>query len=381
MDSLTIEYLSTDESAKQLVLDYWERDEEDNFMLKVIEVAKKHSMQPPTVSTAVNKECIIYSNTIACENCKSPYEIRNRTHYKSKTIPSHWLCDECEQEEIQTQDKLKEKILAWKFKSAMGSYQDIKDHSLKDMLYLYSILEYTNNDYKSEIKPYNTVANGSKLSPTKNFDTIIYSELISKNILTVNPLKNLNNVHYLDNENVDFIWTEVSFLPTIHGYKNSLEDTIERMKAILFEKRWSGKHLDEITLISSYLLVNESISFAYYLSKRNQFRLHDNKYIEIFKIVAGLIKEYTVSQVNNLLFKAAKEAEDYYFTKNQDLDVAGKVFFSSFQRKVDSAIKSRWKISPLKYSNSPVTIINEVFFHDIMGVEEYGFNLLPNEII
>jgi hypothetical protein len=382
MDSLTIENLSDDKSIKQLVSDYWERDEEDNFKFKVTEIANKYEVKAPIINITINKECVVYSNAIACKNCKSPYEIRNRTHYKSKNLSPSWLCSECEQEEVEFQNQQKEKILDKKFKDAMSLHQNIEDYSLIQLLCLYSILEYTNNDYKSEIKPYNTVASNSKLSPTKALDSWMYSELITKDILTINPLRNYNKVQYFDNENVDYLWAEVSLLPTIHGYDNNLADTVERIQSILYEKRWSGKHLDDAKLICSNLLINEAIAFAYYLSGSKDFQFTSENYMDIFMLVVKLIKVYKVSQINNLIWRASKDAEKYYFEKRQDSEMAGSVFIKSLTRMTDYALKDQWKIKPLtRNSNTPVSIISEIFFNGILSVEEYGFNQLPSDII
>lgn len=265
----------------------------------------------------------------------------------------------------------------------MSNHQNIEEYSLANILYLYSILEYTENNCKSEINPYSIITANKKLSPTKYLDSYMYESLIKNHILAINPLKNLDKVQYLDNENVDYLWAEVSFLTTIHGYGYSLLETVESMKSILYEKRWSGKQLDEIPNIIKLIMAAESLSFAHYLSNRDSCFSVENIQLDLLVDIIKIIDIYTINQVNYFLFRAAKKSEYFYLNKGKDREESTNIFIKEFNYLVNDAIKNKKDIHGLKRSISVVeSTISRILFKNILKIDNYSYyDALPEEII
>jgi len=273
-------------------------------------------------------------------------------------------CDGCQEVKNKTLRKKRETIISVYPKTMKKiKYETL---SATDKVFLSALLHAGLSDDTSKIKGELVLQN--KLSPTTNFDKEILHHLVSRGIISVDPMSPIDA--FLDNEFPSSYYIfEVNYLINIEPNTVSLLEYPDREEII--------NQREECLGIWKQIALNESLEYLVEQMKIAKFDFNPKEKTNL--VISHLIEDYSIGQIRNLIYGSVNNAAAWYQKSNITKKHAANSVITTLNNRGERAKVEGWNLKNYHRSfNAVLSQISMVFFDSILKIGNRGYEEVPS---
>ena len=238
----------------------------------------------------------------------------------------------------------------------------INELSFKDAVYALSLIRHSLSEDLNYAEPFSEKS--PSFSPTFGLTNEVVKHLYSKAFIAICPQSNVDAFDYdEDLETTEAYYpTRVlwRFLPnyTKDEKKQFIQELEELVNGDEQPEFWREHHNEVWMNIAK----NECIEYLIYSANARGLKLESigDKTHSVLEVI---LKDYSIGQVFNLIFTAARDTNDFAVRENIPRFQARNMLIGSIQRKADKAIAEDWTIRNSRRDfNCPQSVVSSTFF-------------------
>jgi hypothetical protein len=395
---LKLEILTDNKELASICELYWEVDSNLDFVHKVGELSELAKIDKAKLTSVIRESCNAYVSDWKCSGCQKPFVFSGRSDFtKNRSYllngsyrQETFLCGECEKkrrereiEERKQQEeaarKAREVIEIELRKKIRENYDlsnrqpiDIKSLSLKDAIYLTSILR---GAYENLTKIMPVSMFDQPLTADKDFSTEIIKHLHQNGLIYVHP--DTEPEAFVNNDISQFYIYHVYYAPPIS--QSSPDDPKSLVTELhqLINAEWSEEWCQEALDIWKKVALSECKEYLLFVLDEHHFEFNPGE--KTTQYLEYALSNFSTAQVFNTIWRVAKDAAAYYQREQISKRQAANAAIASIQKYSERAIAENWEIKPYKRNyKCPQAIISEVFYNFALKLGEDGFQIIPN---
>jgi len=396
---IEVDILTSDKELATICELYWEINDEFEFVHKVAELAELAGVDKFRFSTLVKESCCAHIPDWNCDDCGRPYTFSSRSDFTSKrkylkdnAYHQHsFVCSDCQKtrREIETRkrkeqeeaarrakeiadEKMRKKIRET-FELSKRPHTDISSLSLRDLVYLYSILIVGAFENLTKIMP--VAMFEQPLAPTKEFTSEIVNSLFDNRLIFIHP----------DTEPEAFVKDDLSRFYTWHVYyappvsSKELDNPSVIMQEILWRinEDWHEEWYQEAVELWRRIALEECKEYLLFVLNEHHLEFNPGK--KTSQYLEYALQHFSTAQVFNTIWRSAKDAAAYYQRESISKRQAANSAVASIRRIIERAIAEEWEIKPFRRNyKCPQSVLSAAFFNTVLRVGDDGFQISPN---
>ena len=254
----------------------------------------------------------IVSDSRICAYCRVPL-IKKRPPKSENYNFNDFFCPICQRSEFKYIDSKKlnkvrndtERISMLVLRHINNQeFNDISidDISLKQKIYLAALLKGADSHRYDMIDPISSFMNN--LSPTKEYDDIIFSELFRNKIIRIHPTSVVKPNNFIVNESLRFKRMDVTLSLNI----NYSDDDINSLLKPSYTLN------DELVNLWNEVIYWECIEV--FLNRMIEFKFEYKVGIETKTFFESIIPKLPIAQIYSIIWRAIQKSQDYYGEAN-----------------------------------------------------------------
>jgi hypothetical protein len=234
-----------------------------------------------------------------------------------------------------------------------------------------------------QIQPLESFAYNKPLSPSDDYTTLIYSELVKHNIIIPSPISDITafgwegqngNFNFLDNFPHAFCLYKTWYIINV-----TCDDGFDSLvKKLLLGNYYNSEvNIKEAFGLWKVIAKQECIVYFEYQLSAVGFNTQFGKKTNI--VIEKLLENFSVSQVYALIWKEVASASKAYLEHRFSKNYAKNIAIHGVERYGERALENGWEI--IKYSRNrevPQSILSLVLFNLVLLINDDGFNEPPN---
>lgn len=213
------------------------------------------------------------------------------------------------------------------------------------------------------------------LSPCESYDEEILMQLYRADLLFVHPGSNKHeNVIVVkgDPPSFRFYPLDVHWLIQLVDLKKP-EKTIEELEKILSAKKWPASWSSEVNALRTRIALEESLQYLRYVLSEHGFNFNVGE--KTTQTVKSLLNDFSVAQIYNFCWRAAKDAAAFYLRSRVPKKQAANIVPGAIQRMFEKAIVEGWEVKPFQRNfNVPQCMVSQVLYNTTLKIGDEGFN-------
>lgn len=371
-----------DEQVCELCTDYWRLADKKMFTCKLSELSEKHNLPAADIRRLVNRNSTAFSCKLSCIKCGVPYSFKSRTDYldswRTHAI-THWICDTCD--EVQKKEKavLREKKKHLKYDILCEFYQGecadgltIAEISFSDAVYLLSVIRTGASEDLSHIVPHEYYE--IPLSPSKDFDREILLQLYHDYALSIHPHSNQETITIVNKDPTSFRFDPlgVHWLLPISDEQRP-EHIVKELERLLPSKEWPATRASEVNALRTRIALEESLQYLRYVLSEHGFNFTIGE--KTIQVVKSLLNEFSVAQIYNFCWRAAKDAASFYMRKYVSKQHAANTVTGSIKRMSEKSLAEGWEVKSFRRNfDLPQCMVSQVLYNTTLKIGDSGFN-------
>lgn len=385
MEKLNLIIFTDDEIVISLCKNYWQISEDLKFENNVKSLAKAAELSQKQFLELINDECNAQSTEIFCQDCEVPAIFKSRNDFLEKQrglnwYLSNWLCEDCSAERKHQEEQKKLDAINRYRQLIKQNYSSepaeiiLENLFLEDALYLLSFIRFCANEELTFGRPYGSLNFHESLSPKTEFDYEILRHLYKRGIIKVHPESPVDaftgemaETFYLDK-----VFWILPVLPASDHSKHLVKQLEEMFRLNTFPREW----LDESLALWRKLALNECLQYLEHSLEEHNLTLTPGE--KTILVINALLEDYSVAQVFNMIWRAAKDAAAFLVRKGVSKQHAANTVVGAMQRYGENAKIQGWEVKPYRrHFDCPQSMVSQVFFDSILKIGEAGFNQVP----
>ena len=366
--ALHIEYVDADPVTQALCLRYW-RVEGGRFVETVARIYRDEGISQTEFTALVKRHSRAWSTVIKCMRCGEPMQFATRSDYISRAERRLFRCPACiatEQDQLETAKRLR---IIEALDRGMANARPLAQLDPCHCLYLWALLKYAGSEDLGYIRAYCKVRH-ERLTPMRDFDRELINELWRNGVIAVDP-DSISTAVELDSEqNARVHFTEVQWLPTVRGASGVL--LYELLEAHVLDPGFITAGAASLQACCDHLALLECLAFLEMALE--EYRLGYRAGEKTRAMIVTALKVFTVAQVCNILFRAARDAAAFYQRGGVSRDHAAKSVVGSFERLMEKSIANEWVVTPFRRNyNLPQSVLSRLLYNRLLGTDDGGF--------
>ena len=279
---------------------------------------------------------------------------------------------------IQKRNDVKREIIENNYGQYYGPSPDINELSLKDSLYLLSVLRHSLSEDFYSVQPFND--HHLLLAPTYDYLDEITQHLYSKKLISISRDSDINSFVFDDEltKTTGYYPTRViwEFLPSmLDGEKRMY---MRELDTLVKSKKWPASWESGKDSLWRHIAKYECLEYYSYLLKERGYEQEDfgPKTHHVFEV---MLERFSVSQIFNMSWQAVRDTTDYIVKKGLPKYHAKNSFIGAIERKSDKALAEGWKVRFSRRDfNCPQTVVSSTFFDVFLGLGQSAFDTVPH---
>lgn len=135
----------------------------------------------------------------------------------------------------------------------------------------------------------------------------------------------------------------------------------------------SVKQSPEFNALCKEAQLNECIGFLKVMLEEHQLYLSPGE--KSRQMLSRCLEHFSVAQVYNFIWRAAKDAAAYYMRSSISKRQAANSVVGNISRSLERALANEWKVKPFgRNYNLPQSSLIRVIFNMILGTDDSGFD-------
>lgn len=368
---LHIEYLDADDDTRALCLRYWRLDvDSGRFAETVARIYRDVGISQTELTAMVRRHSRAWSTVMKCSRCAEPLLFATRTDFISRTEGRPFRCDACqasEQEQLAIAKRLR---IVQAFENAMAEARPLSALTPRQCLYLLALMKYAGSEDLSHIRPYFQVRQ-ERLTPQRDMDRDLINELWRAGVIAVDPTSDPAAIELDSQQNARVHFNEVRWLPTVLGLAgpalyDRLEQQVLHPDFLLLGAQELRACCDELALLECLAFLEMALE---------EYRLGYRAGDKTRAMIVTALQTFTVAQVCNVLYRAARDAAAFYQRGGVSRDHAAKTVVGSFERLMEKTTANEWIVTPFRRNfNLPQSVLSRLLYNRLLGTDDGGFS-------
>lgn len=275
-------------------------------------------------------------------------------------------CEGCQEKRQRIQEEKRAAIIStYTTNVDKVKYEDL---SVTSKIFLSALLHAGLDDGATKVLGERVAEN--KLSPTEDFDQIILEQLLSENVILVDPMSPLT-AFSMENFPNEYYVTEVNYLLNIETGSKGLSylEYPDRTEII--------QHKEECLGLWKQIALYECLE--YLVNQMKEARFHFNPQAKTKLVMNHLIEEYPIGQIWNLIYGSVNAAAAWYQRSNVPRKRAANSVITILNNRGDRAKAENWKLKPYRRSyDSKLSQLSMVFFDGILQIGNEAYEKIPS---
>ena len=375
-----LQFCTEDKQCVSLCEKYWEIDNEQRFVHKVSELADEFDIPSNQITKFVATYSNALSNNICCAECQIPYIFLSRSDFQQYGRQEcSWTCKQCQNEASQLEEAKRiraleqyREIIRAKYKSDNPGPIDPRGLSIESAVYLLSFVRLFAAEDFSFARPLNSVKR--RFSPTTNMDWEIARLLYREGLISVDPNSQIDafDGQMAQSFYLDKVQWHLPFGLDSDNPKDFASELEEALRNNVWPPEWIDGRLD------LWRKVGLHECLQYLAVALGEHGLSFNPGDKTFLVFGGLSEDYSVAQICNFIWRAAKDAAAFYVREAVSKQHAANTVIGAIQRYGERAKAEGWDIKPYRRNfDCPQSMVSEVLFNAVLRIGEDGFNKTP----
>ena len=389
MDEIVIEFYDPGSPYNALCQDFWEITPHGQFVYSIKRLAAKHRLPAREVTALVHDHCAAKSTKKYCAVCGASFVVESRDDFSHRKrqfsrFESWHICHECVTGQTRRVDEIVEEDEASKkrrrvremFDTTKTRAVDPRSMSLEDAVNLVALVRLNGSEDYEVIKPLNTAS--VSLSAIKENNRGIVSALQDKRLIVISDLTDPDTISFEDDE--------VMYYPSLVTYAVSgptreiRRRTIEELEGVFRTGDWPEQWYEEQVEVWKTIIIDEAIAYLKVSLEAHKFPAAPGEKTQ--SIFAGLSENYSLGQLYNIIWRAAKDTAAYYVREGITEQHATNVVVTKLQTYGERALAEGWKLTNYRRDfRCPEPMVSQVFFNAVLKIGGQGFDRKPTRII
>ena len=211
------------------------------------------------------------------------------------------------------------------------------------------------------------------LAPSERLRLEIYHALLHANAMAVSPSSSID-AFIFDEEN----WPQKYYTYQVtYNLNLVLPTNIKDIPSeLLYPTYYSSDHQEEALDLWRKIAVDECVEYLQYNLDKVSFDFSPGD--KTYTTFAILLKDFSVSQIYGIIWKAVADASKMYLEKSLSKRHAANTVIGACERYAERAISSHWDLTRYgRIRDLPQSILSEFFFNRVLGIGETGFDMPP----
>lgn len=383
MSLIRLEFLTQDDTLQRLCKRYWEFDKELNFIHKVADLSNEFNIPYRTLNKVVTEYSNAYSTEELCSSCGSPYVYSSRSDFQQRHRwdRKSWICPDCTDKLAEQQkaekvalEQRRRKIIEEAFDLSNTKPVDLLGISFEDAVCLLSLVRLGASEDLSFIRPLWTIKD--LLAPTDDMQYAIIKQLYQQHLIFVHPTSSPDAFEF-EGDVVKLLYLDrVTWaLSETSDGKNSKE-LISELERIFRNMEWPDRWYDEQLPFWKKLALHECLQYLKVTLDDHGFSLNPGE--KTLLVFNNLLETYSVAQIFNFIWRAAKDAAAFYVRERVPKQHAANTVVGSIQRQAEHALAEKWDVKPYRRDRRcPQSMVGQVLFNTVLQIGDEGFNSPP----
>lgn len=364
---MTLEVLTDDPIHATICLEYWQIKDDGGFVQTISDIAKAQKKTSAEITKIVKENCVFSSEELFCEACADPYYFDGRADYSVKIIRGKWMCQQCKSDQAQAELDSKYKCVLKHAEISLSKPASLHAISPRHMIALAALSRFGADEALSHIQAFNAIRN-LDLSPNADCSINLIKDLYSSGLLIVSPDSNLDRVTLKENGGYSFYMTEVEFLLP----STSSSEFISSIEEEIALDSFVDEHQLELRSFALEISLQECLAYLQRVLSEHQLQYSPGE--KTFLMLNKGLESYSVSQMCNFIWRAAKDAAAFYVRNRVSKDHAAKTVVGNIERQIERASANDWDVAAYKRNyDHPQSVLSRTLFNTVLKTDDGGF--------
>jgi hypothetical protein len=370
-----------DEDIRMLCEQYWKMSDSKTFTFKLSELLEQYGVSAVALRKLVNTNSTAHLSKFSCIECGEPRPFTSRTDFLNSSryySRTPWVCSTCadiqlqeKQREQEREDQLRQEVVDAEYQRKRDYGVSVVDMCFADAIYLLGVIRTGACEDLSYIMPHEHY--DIPLSPHADFDLEILRQLYHAGILCVHPGSKGQAVKVKSEvpETFSFYPLQVHWLLSLPESERAT-DLVAELENMLQKGNWPDAWASQVQELRTRVALEESLQYLQYVLSDHGFDLTVGK--KTTQVLQSLLRKFSVAQICNFSWRAAKEAASFYMRKDVSKKHAVNIVSGVIQRMADRAIAEGWETKPFgRNYDLPQCMISQVLYNTVLQIGDDGF--------
>lgn len=374
---LHIEYLDADPKVRALCQRYWRvHGETARFAETVAKIYREEGLSQAEFTALVRHHSRAWSTVMRCSRCAEPLQFATRTDFISRREGRPFRCQPCKTLEQEQMDTAKRLRILESYEQAVAQGRPLSALRPRHCLYLLALLSHAGSEDRSYIRPYCQVRQG-RLTPMREVDRDLINELWRAGVIAVAPQSASSAIELDREQNARVHFNEVHWNPVVHGVTGAA--LYQHLEAHVLQPGFLVHGQGDVRECCAQLAVQECLAFLEMALE--EYRLGYRAGEKTSTMITHALQDFSVAQVCNVLYRAARDAAAFYQRGGVSRDHAAKAVVGSFERLMEKIHADEWVVTPFTRNfNLPQSALSRLIYNRLLGTDDGGFTQ-RNEVL
>lgn len=379
---LELKLHTDDEASRELCIRYWQLAEGKTFAFKLSELSQESHLSSAAIRKLVNDSSTAFCSKLSCAQCGAPRPFTSRTDYTQHSYSyawHSWVCETCLEIEREEQVRVREEDEQRRYDLVNDEYLGkceegltITDLSFSDAVYLLSVIRTGGSEDLTFIAPreYYEIP----LSPCQDYDHEILLQLYHSDALCIHPQSREDAIELVDDDPSSFRFYSLRvhwLIPLSNAQKPA--QIVQDLETILSSKEWPPAWTSEVNGLRARVALEESLQYLRHVMGEHGFDFTPGE--KTRHVVSSLLSRFSVAQIYNFSWRAAKDAAAFYMRKDISKKHAANTVPGAIQRMSEKAIAEGWDIKLYgRNFKVPQSMVSQVLYNTTLQIGDAGFN-------
>jgi len=221
-----------------------------------------------------------------------------------------------------------------------------------------------------------------RLSPSKEYSYMLINKLFMEKVIRLDSKANKPSEYHVSTNGNSVVHIDTSSFTINIIDNNGKELPLKSISNILEEKLFAQNKQEEkqIRELWKELALQESLEYLNLVLSERDFLFSPGEKTK--GILRQVLTRYSTSQAFYFIYSAAKNASDFYQSRNITKGYAANTIPGKIQTLFDRSVNEGWKISKYKrnYKACPPSALSNVLYDKILGLSPSGIDHIPGTI-
>jgi len=274
---------------------------------------------------------------------------------------------------VKTKERLKYDLVSEEYLSTCKEGLIVTEMSFSDAIYMLSVIRTGASEDLEYIVPHEYYE--IPLSPCEDFDEEILMHLYNAEALFIHPGSQNETVEIVKKDPLSLRFYPLSVHWLLHySDVKRPEQIVEDLERILTSKKeWPATWSSEVSALRIRVALEESLQYLRYVMREHGFNFTIGE--KTIQIVKSLLNKFSVAQIYNFSWRAAKDAAAFYQRKHVTKQHAANTVTGSIQRLSEKALVEGWEVKAYKRNyNMPQCMVSQVLYNTTLQIGNAGFD-------